>query len=254
MKTELSFGGGGQTTSMLVLIAGGLWPRPDAILMADTGSERPETYRYLSEHTYPYATAHGLEIVILGPPWRTKSYAEDLERYCLKYHMLPATFNRWCTDKFKLAAMRRYRTKVMGATVTAPIESWIGISTDEGHRAKLSSDPTEIKRYPLIELGMSRMDCEAVIAAVGLPPVPKSGCWFCPFRGRHEYQRLKREEPELFARALHMERNAKPNKHGKARYLPMFGSLESVAMQDEIPGFEEAMGAEAECVTGVCLV
>lgn len=179
MKTALSFGAGVQTTALLVLIATGRWPRPDRILFSDTGTEHTETYAYLGEISGPYAREHGLEIIVLGPDWRTKHYHADLETYCLEHRMLPGTWVRWCTDRYKVAPMIRFLKRIMGATSANPVESWIGISADEQRRAKLSSDPLEVKRYPLIELGLSRQDCEAIIRDAGLPVPPKSGCWFC---------------------------------------------------------------------------
>ncbi len=254
MKTCLSFGAGVQTTAMLVLVAEGRMPRPDAIAFADTGSEKPETYVYLRDVLLPYAESNGVTIEILGPEWRTKSYAATLEQYCLDHHMIPASFNRWCTAQYKLQALRNFHRRRLSATSAHPVESWIGISTDESRRAIPSIAADEIKRYPLIEFKLDRADCQRITEGAGLPPAPKSGCWFCPFQRRAQWQEMKRERPEQFAGALAMERNASPKKTGGARYLPMFGSLEAVAAQDELPGFDEAIAAEGQCVTGACFV
>lgn len=256
MKTCLSFGAGVQTTALLVLIATGRWPRPDAILFADTGNEHESTYRYLQEVSGPYARAHGLTVTVLGTDWRTPHYRSDLETYCKQHRMLPGTLSRWCTTTYKRVPLQHYRRRVLKATANNPVESWIGISTDESVRAaRGKNDYGEIKRYPLIELGLNRSDCEDVIAAAGLAVPPKSGCWFCPFMKQSLWQQLKREDPERFARALAMERGASPNRtSGKPRYLPIFGSLERIAAQDELPGFDEAAEAEAGCVTGNCFV
>lgn len=252
IKTYLSFGAGVQTTALLVLIVTERWPRPDGILFADTGRESAKTYDYLAKYSGPYAREHGFEIIVLGSEWRTKHYAADLETYCMEHRMLPGTWVRWCTDRYKVKPMLRFQ-RSMGATKASPVESWIGISTDEAHRAKPSNDPREIKRYPLIELGLSRADCERIITDAGLPVPPKSGCWFCPFQKQSKWHQLKREQPELFARALAMEHNAR-GKDGSKKYLPVFGSLERVAAQDELPGFDEAIEGEGSCVSGSCFV
>lgn len=253
MKSSLSFGAGVQTTALLVLIVENKWPRPDAILFADTGHESDETYKYLAEVSGPYARFHGLEINVLGSDWRTAHYAADLETYCLEHRMLPGTWVRWCTDRYKVKPLLRFRKRSMNASKNAPVESWIGISTDEKHRARPSNDPLEIKRYPLIELGLSRTNCEQIIRDAGLPVPPKSGCWFCPFKKQSAWHQLKRERPDLFERALVMEGNAR-GKDGSHKYLPMFGSLERVAAQEELPGFDEAIADEGSCATGSCFV
>ena len=253
LRSCLSFGAGVQTTALLVLIAEGKWPRPDAIVFADTGNEHEETYAYMADVSGPFARQHGLEIVVLGPDWRTGHYRADLETYCQEHRMLPGTWVRWCTDRYKVKPILRYLKRVMGATAESPVESWIGISMDEAKRSVPSTADYQIKRYPLIETGLSREDCEAVIRSAGLAVPPKSGCWFCPFQKQSRWHQLKREQPDLFVRALSMEGNARGRDGGK-KYLPMFGSLERIAAQDSLPGFDEAIEAEAGCVTGACFV
>lgn len=253
MRTCLSFGGGVQTTALLVLIADGKLPRPDAVVFSDTGAEHQATYDYMAEVSGPFARKHGIKITVLGADWRTGHYSADLETYCREHRMLPGTWVRWCTDRYKVRPIARFNARRLGATVADPVESWIGISTDETRRARPSTNPCEVKRYPLIELGVSRAGCEDLIAAAGLAVPPKSGCWFCPFQKQSRWHQLKREEPELFERALFMEGNAR-GKDGSPKYLPMFGSLQRVAMQDELPGFDEAVADEGMCVTGSCFV
>ena len=63
---------------------------------------------------------------------------------------------------------------------------------------------------------------------------------------------MKRQNPERFAVALELERNA--NLRRKGSYLPMFGSLEMIASQDELPGFDEAIEMEGGCSSGSCFV
>lgn len=253
VKTSLSFGAGVQTTALLVLVATGRWPRPDVILFADTGGEHDETYRYLAEVSGPYARQHGLEIVVLGSEWRTKHFQPDLEAYCRQRCMVPGTWSRWCTKNYKIRSLQRFYRQRLGATARCPVESWVGISADESDRQKVSGVKYEVKRYPLIELGMSRADCEQIIRDAGLPVPPKSGCWYCPFQKQSRWFQLRRERPDLFDRALLLERNAQ-GRDGSKKYLPMFGSLERIASQQELPGFDEAIEAEAGCVSGSCFV
>jgi 3'-phosphoadenosine 5'-phosphosulfate sulfotransferase (PAPS reductase)/FAD synthetase len=62
----ISYGGGVQSTALLVLAAQGEIDYPVA-LFANTGddSEHPATIRYLREVATPYADAHGIELVEL---------------------------------------------------------------------------------------------------------------------------------------------------------------------------------------------
>jgi hypothetical protein len=61
-----------------------------------------------------------------------------------------------------------------GASSDNPATVAIGFSTDEVHRCnrKKKAPPYEIPDYPLIDLGLSRDDCQAVIADAGLPLRP----------------------------------------------------------------------------------
>ena len=46
----LSFGGGVQSTAMLLMVHEGILPRPDVVMFADTGSELPETIEHIEKN------------------------------------------------------------------------------------------------------------------------------------------------------------------------------------------------------------
>jgi len=60
-------------------------------------------------------------------------------------------------------------------------------------------------RWPLIEKRISRSDCVQWMQRRGFPKPPRSACIFCPFHSDHEWNHLKSEEPESFARAAAFE-------------------------------------------------
>jgi len=63
----LSYGGGRQTVAICVLIAQGKLPRPERIVMADTGREATSTWEYLDAHVRPLLRAAvGLEVEVAG--------------------------------------------------------------------------------------------------------------------------------------------------------------------------------------------
>lgn len=89
----------------------------------------------------------------------------------------------------------------------------IGYDAGEPERLRAAfQDPWEDKRlvpwYPLHQAEMDRDDCVALIASEGLPPAPKSSCTVCPSSTLAEWKTLAVEEPEAFARAVEMSRNA----------------------------------------------
>src|SRR5262245_23287727 len=59
--------------------------------------------------------------------------------------------------------------------------------------------------YPLIALRLHRSDCVRIIADAGLPLPEKSSCWFCPYHRASYWSRMRRAEPELFAKSVALE-------------------------------------------------
>jgi hypothetical protein len=270
----VSFGGGQQSTALLVLAAQG---RIDfrTFLFANVGndSEYPGTLRYIEEYAKPFAAQHGLELVELRRIMQRGS-DKGQERTLLQHLSresrtidIPvrmangAPGNRSCTGIYKIelvgAELRR-----RGATEQNPAIVGIGISTDEFHRAKDSTLPHQRSVFPLLDLHLSRIDCQRVIRSAGLPIPPKSSCWFCPMKTAENWQDLRRDEPELFGQACRLEaafnerRAAMTDRHGKPKdpvYLTAFAQPLADAIPDGVdllPMFDEADGS---CDSGYCM-
>jgi hypothetical protein len=47
--------------------------------------------------------------------------------------------------------------------------------------------------------------CQKIIHQAGLPLPPKSSCFFCPFKKRNEWIEMKREKPDLWAKAVALD-------------------------------------------------
>ena len=87
------------------------------------------------------------------------------------------------------------------------VELWLGISTDEAIRMRPSRDGWIRNRYPLIEAGMSRMDCVEWWNARYNRPLERSACVGCPFQSRQRWVETKRRWPEMFAEAVEIDSN-----------------------------------------------
>jgi hypothetical protein len=191
----VSYGGGTNSTAMLV----GMHERgerPDAILFADTGGEKP--------HTYEHIEAMQAWCVKVGfPPIQSvRNPKGTLEQDCLDREALPSVAYGFksCSDHFKIRPQARF-LKDAGIV---PTQRLIGFDADEPHRAK----PIEGNRYPLIEWGWGRDECVKAIDRAGLPQPGKSACFFCPSSKKHEIIDLRKRYPDLLERALAMEANA----------------------------------------------
>lgn len=85
-------------------------------------------------------------------------------------------------------------------------EQWIGFSTDEIHRVNDRQENLyTTKRYPLLDLGMSRKDCERWLRASGWGHTAKSACIGCPFHGNAQWRDLRDNHPDEWADAVDLD-------------------------------------------------
>jgi hypothetical protein len=117
---------------------------------------------------------------------------------------------RACTADYKIVPIRRKVWELLGLTRKrspdhAVAEHWIGISTDEASRIKLSFKDWQINRWPLIDQRMSRRDCLVWLRRYDYPTPPKSACIGCPFdNGR--WRHMRDHDPEAWAEAVIVDR------------------------------------------------
>lgn len=270
----ISYGGGVQSTALGVLaIQGDI--EADVALFSNVGddSEHPKTLIYVHEVFMPYAAAHGFEVVELQAEFQRGERAgqkrtlySDLLREDTRSVAIPirmangAPGTRRCTGTFKISVVSR-ELRRRGATKADPANLMIGISTDEIERARGPIDPHHQhyrRRYPLLDLGLSRGDCESVIAAAGLPIPPKSACYFCPFHRPSTWADMRRDEPELFEQSVELERKLNVRRQMLGRdpaWLTRFNKPLDEAIDEAQPTlFSDTGIGETGCDEGVCFV
>lgn len=206
----IPFGGGVNSTAM-VLGALDRGIRPDLIIFSDTGGEKPETYEWLDTFGKWLKENHALEIT------RVAYEKFTLEEDCLEKNKLPALAYGYkqCSLKYKAQPAQKYINKHykawMKETGLYPVK-WIGYDLDEEHRIKKNYGDNLVNKsyfqYPLVDWGFDREACEALIALHGMKPPIKSACFFCPANKKHEIEWLAENHPDLFERAIAMEKNA----------------------------------------------
>lgn len=215
--TVISYGGGVQSTAMLVLAAhGALGFNVDAALFANVGddSEHPATIEYVRDVAIPWAAERGITVHELHRVRRdgtTETLYGRLTREGSRSLPIPVRMSngapgtRSCTADFKIRVVGKW-LKEHGANEKDRATVCIGISVDEIHRANnRRSEKHERVVYPLLDLGHRRSDCMRIIADAGLPVPPKSACFFCPFHRRSKWQEMRIQEPELFNKAADLE-------------------------------------------------
>jgi|GEM_PF-1736037 len=233
----VNYGGGVDSTAMLVaMAAAGI--RPDLILFADVGNERPPTYAYLDffdgwlrQQGFPAITR-----VAYQPD--TAPYT-TLEGNCLANQTLPSISISGmgsCTLKFKAAVMDRFLLGVSRGKESRRCPGWapalesiaagrrpyklIGYDFGPADTCRFQKASTQKRKdpfrflYPLQQMQWTREDCILAILDAGLPVPTKSSCFFCLGTKPWEIYWLAASYPELLQRAIAMEDNARLGKHG----------------------------------------
>jgi hypothetical protein len=162
----------------------------------DTGAELQEVYDFLEK----------LE-AYLGKEISRLSSGRDFEHW-LKVHSdyLPSPRQRWCTRVMKIKPFEEY-------VGNDPVISYIGIRADENRDGYISHKETIQAVFPFIEDGLIRDDIFEILEdSVGIPEYYKwrsrSGCYFCFFQQQNEWLGLKRNHPDLFTKALEIEKKS----------------------------------------------
>lgn len=216
----VAYGMGVDSTAMLVgLHARGI--RPDAILFADTGGEKPETYAYLPVIQAWLASVGFPALTVVRYVPKRAPY-KSLEENCTVNETLPslAFGYKGCSLKWKRAPQDAWAMKWSPARSAwargEKVVKMIGYDAGpaDSRRSKIADDSHYEYIYPLREWGWARERCIAEIKAAGLPVPVKSACWFCPASKRVEVEQLAAEHPELYERAIAMEEGARDGKHG----------------------------------------
>lgn len=204
--------GGGVNMAMIL----GMYERgikPFVITFADTKGEKPGTYAAIEAMNKWCEDHMGIGITTVT---KTSMYA-SLEDQSLRTETLPSAAYgfRSCSDKWKIQPQNKFRNSdsrckkiwAQGEKVTIAL----GYDAGESRRGdNLKEDAKYRYRFPLKEWGWFREDCIAAFVRHGLAVPPKSACFYCPSSTKAEVIKLAKEEPELFERAVAIERAAAP--------------------------------------------
>ena len=243
MTEILSYGGGTQTVAMCVLVAQGKLPRPDYVIAADTGREMPSTWEYADRYMRPLLASVGLELHIAPHTLATVDVWAGNGDLLVPAYTPTGKLPTFCSDKWKASVVRRYARRVLGTG--ADLTNWIGFSLDEMKRVK----GEEGRRYPLIDLMLTKADCEAVILAAGLPLPRKSRCWMCPHQHNAEWREV-RADAELWRQAVELDAEIRENDERGSVFLhPQRVPLELADIDAD-----DRKEPNRQCAFGLCFV
>ena len=256
----VSVGLGRDSLAMLILF----WKlgiRPDLLLFADTGNEKPATYVYIPI-LRRWLKAVGFPDLTIVRAARTRD--ASLESMCLRLGIFPslAYSHHKCSVQWKIEAqnlfLKTWKPAIEAKRRGEYIVRAIGFEAGEEYRAKradenavqnstgsdgckrttafaLAPDEDYISYFPLIE---QKIDFDGVIDLIvraGLKIPVKSACFMCPASKTAEIYQLSQNEPHLFFRSLVMERVVNRNQvkpAGRVKGLDfgkLWGDLECAA-------------------------
>ncbi len=196
MSVVMSYGGGRQTVAMCVLVVRGILSKPDRIVIADTEREKPSTWEYLDAHVRPMLATIGLEVERVQGYKRVDLH--DKHGGCLMpVWTVTGKQRTYCSSEWKRDAMDRYlREKGIRSG-----EKWIGFALDETSRIKTLERGHWTSRFPLVELMLTKSDCQKLILDFGMPLPKTSACYCCPFLTDQQWAEVRDEMPEAFEKA-----------------------------------------------------
>lgn len=219
----LSLGAGVQSSALLLLSAHGVLPKLDYAAFADPGWERPDTYAALDRLEREVATPAGIPIVrlsagdIRGDALDPDSRFSTMPLFVKNRDGSRGMLRRQCTSTYKIKVLLAEARRRLGAEALDNgrvgrtkrglyLHQWVGISTDEVHRAKDSGVSYARNIFPLLDLGMSRSDCAQYLADHGFQAVSRSACIGCPYTSDKGWRSLRDEHPEQWNEAVEFDR------------------------------------------------
>jgi hypothetical protein len=203
MKYVISYGGGVQSTALVILSMRRQWPVDEIVHVDLLAAESPRTREYVEYFRNWLRDEYGREITVI----ERDLYGDMLkhpEFTPVPWHGKRRKFmlRRQCTREYKVAPIQRYLTQ---KHPQALIKLMLGISADEWTRMRQSSHSRIEHVYPLVEEMITRRHCLEIIRDAGLDLPAKSSCWFCPYRSTGSQWALIRQYPHLAEMATNLE-------------------------------------------------
>lgn len=213
--TTISLGAGVQSTVMYLMACHGeLGPKPDAAIFADVQAEPYWVYTHLDWLEKNFGRVIPIHRVTYGNLTQDILISKQLGRSVRNapfFTLNPdggfGMLRRQCTERYKATQVIKEQRLLLGlqkgqrAVGRYRAETWIGISKDEAKRAKPARDSWIEHRHPLLDAGMSRVDCLIWMKTKGYPEPERSACTWCPYHCDTYWMWMRDNHPEIFEHA-----------------------------------------------------
>lgn len=222
MDRYISFSGGVESTTMCLLYGKGA-----KAIWVDTGAEHKEMYERIDFVEAKLKEYHkgDFELIRLSAEMKHKGEVyKNLEEYIIALKFMPSQQRRFCTYYFKIKPIDDFLSK-------EECELLIGFNYDEQGRTGNLELKSNIKyRYPLIEDGLTRDDCEDILKINGLHPsfpvyMLRGGCRMCFFKSEKEYKAMYHLNRDEFNEVMKFEEQIQDQ---RKKFYSIMGSTKSL--------------------------
>jgi hypothetical protein len=244
-----NYGGGRQTIAMAIMITKSVLPKPDIIVMADTGRENDSTWEYLHQHIQPLLAQHDMRVEIAPRELSTVDTHGHNGDVLLPVYTETGKFPAYCSGEWKRNVVDRYlRAKGIKSGTR-----WLGLAFDEPRRWSRHHNTTKGKWTticPLVDLMINTDACLAIVRAAGLPEPHHSSCWMCPNKRNGEWRFIRDNYPERWQAAINMDNEFRAADQHNAVYL----HHSRVPLAEADLGEKETREVARQCSLGMCFV
>jgi hypothetical protein len=220
MLRVLSLGAGVQSTTLALMAAHGeIGPMPDCAIFADTRWESAKVYDHLawlsSSNVLPFpvrrVSAGDIREAIRTRRNTTGGRFAAIPWWTINPDGSEGMGRRQCSSEYKIEPIMREIRDLLGKgrndrIPRGSVEVMIGISLDESHRMRPARQQYMTNRWPLVEKGMRRWDCERWLLRNEYPIPPKSACTGCPFHSDAHWREMRDSRPAEWAEAVEYDR------------------------------------------------
>ena len=268
----LSLGAGVQSTVLALMAERGEFglPKPDIAIFADTQWEPKAVYDHLKwletqvSFEIRTVTAGNIKENLRQGTMPDNSKFIGVPIYLAKEDGGHGLMRRQCTTQYKLKPIHKELRQIMGLRPRqlipkhSRIEMWVGISVDEVSRVKPSQEHWIDKRFPLVDLGLSRAQLYKWFQD-NYPGrhLPKSACIGCPYHSDAIWKDMKKNDPDAFMEAVEVDIDLRANPNITALTPAAQGFLHvsrrPLALVDfsATQGYQEQMNEECEGLCGI---
>jgi len=202
MTEYVAFSGGIDSTALALLM-------PDAeLIFTDTGWEFPHVY----EHIERFEDVTGRQVTWLNSAKWPTGIPEGIKFK----NFMPNHGARFCTSEFKIQPLEKF--------LHDGDKLCIAIRADEPERG---GNWAEYARYPLREMGITRIDCVRICAEHDLLPrypvyAARGGCIGCFYKRKSEVQAMAALIPETLDQLRELEESVQDE---RGKYFHMFPNV-----------------------------